>query len=388
MRTSVFPTIFLLMAITLAGCGRAPAGAARTAPPATATAMTPPTMAPTTAPTATPTQATFDRRAMLTTIVNERILPHHTQLVTETAALEAQVAAFAADPTPTNLEVAQAQWRRAADAWAAVEIYGLRFTMLVQGQIKKWPINPNFMEAYLIEEETIDAAFIESIGSTARGLAAVEYFLFDLTGTNDEITGRLTAEPKRMAYLVALSENVADKATELHALWSPDGSNQAQAFMEADFSGNNVQGSISMLANEMIVLAEQINKDKLDYPLHGVLSEPQPEAVESPYARYSVPLIARNLESMQEIFESGFTDYLNFLQAGSGTPLAPQIEAKIQQILPMLNALPVPLQDAVVEEPDAVRAIRDEVRALIILLKVDMANQMGITVTFSDSDGD
>lgn len=356
--------------------------------PATATSMPAPTQRAVAGATQATAPATFDRRAMLTTIVDELILPHHSTLVDAATTLQTAVAAFAADPAPESLAAAQDAWYTTADAWAMVEVYGLRFTMLVQGQIKKWPINTHFIEDYLVEEETIDTAFIESIGSTARGLAAIEYFLFDPTRTDAEIVERLVSEPKRMAYLVALSENVAGKTTELYDLWSPEGSNQAQAFIEADFSDNNVQGSISMLANEMIVLAEFINEDKLDYPLHGVLAEPQPEAVEAAFARYSTPLLIHNLESFQEIFTVGFNDYLNFLQRESTTPVAPQINAKLDDIIALLTALDMPLQDAVVERNDEVRAIRDEIRALIVLLKVDMANQMGITVTFGDSDGD
>jgi predicted lipoprotein len=260
--------------------------------------------------------------------------------------------------------------------------------MLVQSEIKKWPINTHFIEDFLIEEATIDSSFVASTGSKAKGLATVEYFLFDPALTNAEIIDRLSAAPKRMAYLVAASEEVAAKAAELYNMWAPDGGNQIQALTEADFSGNNVQGSISMLANEMIVLAERINKDKLDYPLRGILAEAQPEAVESAYARESIPLIIRNLESMQELFTVGFNDYLDFLQTDTTAPLAPRINAQIAQIITMLAAFDMPLQDAVVEDPDAVRATRDAVRALIVLLKVDMANQLGITVTFGDNDGD
>ena len=43
---------------------------------------------------------------------------------------------------------------------------------------------------------------------------------------------------------------------------------------------------------------------------------------------------------------------------------------------------------AVVESPDTVSAARDAVNDLLVLLKVDMANQMGFTITFSDNDGD
>ncbi|HMR67574.1 MAG TPA: imelysin family protein, partial [Anaerolineae bacterium] len=265
---------------------------------------------------------------------------------------------------------------------------GFRFTMPLHTPIKKWPINTSFIEKFITEEtDPIDEPFIESIGSTSKGLTAIEYLIFSAPPA--ETVAALTAEPRRLAYLVALTENLARKARELEAVWLPEGDNQAQAFIEADFSGNDVQGSLNMLVNEMIAALETTTNSRLNYPRKGTYGTPQPEAVESPYAQYSGPLIGANLRGVQQTFNAGLAGYLDFLQSDqSDQPLSATINAQFEQAVLAVEAISPSLQVAVADDPATVEQAYNEVRALLVLFKVDLANQMGVTVTFSDNDGD
>ena len=328
---------------------------------------------------------TFDRRAMLADLVDTAILPAHEAVAQTAAALEQAVATLAAEPTTTHLEAAQAAWHSAAAAWARSEVYGLRFAMLASNQVKKWPVNTGFIEEALGAEEPLDEAFVDGSGSNAKGLAAIEYFLFSQAQPNDEIVQGLLAEPRRMDYLVALSQNLTHKANELLDLWSPAGDDRARAFIQAD-DGKDVQGSISMIANEAIALVETIAREKIDSPLSGVYAQASPEAVESRYAGHSLPLIVANLRGVQGLLDAGLAGYLNFLQGDA--LLSTAIDNQIEEAIAALDAIDLPLQQAVLDDPDAVREARDAVNALLVLLKVDMANQMSITVTLSDNDGD
>ncbi|MEM7539110.1 MAG: imelysin family protein [Chloroflexota bacterium] len=336
----------------------------------------------------------FDRRAMLTNIANVVILPAHERLAAESAQLQFAIEQFAAEPTAETLITAQEQWVTTAAAGSSIEPFMLRFTMLIRGQIKKWPINTKFIEDFIADTEQIDEPFISSIGSTSKGLGALEYLLFAVaendivdsdTAIDDEILATLTANPQRTAYLVASAQNLTITTARLNEMWSAEGGNQAQRFIDADDAGNNVQGSISILANEMIALVEGMVKDKIDEPLQGAYAEAQPEAVESPYGQASVPLMVANLRSAQNIMHAGFGEYLGFL---GQSELADAIDSQFEKAIGTLEEIAPSLQVAVIDSPDAVQAARDEVKALLVLLKVDMANQMSITVTFSDNDGD
>lgn len=389
-RTICWVMVSLLLILSLSSCAAGqPQARAETASPEITPLPQSLTVEATDAP-ATPASPGdgFDRRAMLTTIIEESVLPLHRQFVSEAEALAQAAAAFEAAPTVETLAELQEQWRTTAEAWAAAEHLGFRFTMTLHTPIKKWPINTSFIEKFITEEtDPIDEPFIESIGSTSKGLTAIEYLIFSAPAT--ETVAQLTTEPRRLAYLVALTENLARKARELEALWLPEGKNQAQAFIEADFSGNDVQGSLNMLVNELIAALETTANTRLNYPRKGTYGTPQPEAVESPYAQFSGPLIGANLRGVQQTFNAGLAGYLDFLQPDhGGEPLSATINAQFEQAVRAVEAISPSLQVAVTDDPATVEQAYNEVRALLVLFKVDLANQLGVTVTFSDNDGD
>ncbi len=337
-----------------------------------------------------PAAKEFDRRGMFENIVAESIMPLHETFVIETEALEQAAYDFRDDPTPETLAQVQAQWRSTAEAWARAEHLGFRFTMIIHNQIKKWPINIDFIEKFITENETpISETFIEFAGSTSKGLAAIEYMIFEPNLTNEEITENLLSESRRMDYMVSLTENLHAKGGELLLMWSAEGDNQAQAFIEADFNNNNIQGSVSMLANEMIVMVEEVANGKINAPLAGNQGTPQPDSVETPLAQHSVPVLINNLRGLQLSFNAGLADYLDYLEAGDRPqPLSTAINEQIETTIVALEAISPNLQTAVTEDPETVQQAFDEAKKLVILFKADMANQLGITVTFSDNDGD
>ena len=63
-------------------------------------------------------------------------------------------------------------------------------------------------------------------------------------------------DPARTAYLTALTANLTAKSEELYRYWSGEGQNYAQSFRKNDSEGADLNGSVSLLANEMIELHE------------------------------------------------------------------------------------------------------------------------------------
>ena len=77
----------------------------------------------------------------------------------------------------------------------------------------------------------------------------MEYLLFDPANGDTAVLTAFTdaadAE-RRRAYFLALAEAMLPKAEALLQIWLADGQNYAQAFMEADMDGGELQGSINM----------------------------------------------------------------------------------------------------------------------------------------------
>ena len=331
----------------------------------------------------------FERGAMLENIALNVVLPLQEDFVAQTGTLENAVKTLRDNPSLETLQAAQEAWLAASAAWQRANLFevgGLEMTVLFN-QISKAPTDPK-----LIDKAIAEGASAESVGSTSKGLPALEYLLFNPDG--DEAVLTSLKDSARMDYLVDLSSDLFQKADELHTLWSPDGENYAATFAAADEQGGKTQGSINMLVNEMINQSETIVRDKLGAPLGKMNGgEPAPEAAEAARSDASTANLISNLEALKMTFNGaeglGFDDYLNYIDAFYAYgPLSETINEQMDETLAALKAIEMPLSQAVTETPDAVQAAYDQARLLVILLKSDMGNQMGVTVTFNDTDGD
>ncbi|CAN5857753.1 hypothetical protein BH24DEI2_BH24DEI2_15790 [soil metagenome] len=319
-------------------------------------------------------QASFDRKAMLENIALNVIVPCYDRFAEQAAVLDGAARRLTDAPGADSLAAAKTAWNDAAFAWAQCEPYafgGLEAKIL-RNQINKTPVNPLQIEKILEDGEPRDAAFTENLGSSARGVGTLAYFLF----SQDEQTvlTALQAE-KRAAYLSALTADVHGKAAALVAFWSPTYRDYAVTFKAADQAGGSVKGSFNMLVNEIIGVLEQTAQTKLTTPV----GEPDPAAVQH---------VRGNLLGAQRLFMgadgSGVDDYLTFLGAGE---LAESVTARFGAAVAKLDAL----TEAVPTTNDALKEVSrvyDDIETLLVLTSVDAANQLGVTVTFNDSDGD
>jgi predicted lipoprotein len=337
----------------------------------------------------------FDRGAMLGQIVDTVILPGNAALTAAAGGLDAAARAFVASPSQETLADLRTEWYATELAWKRVEMHQFPGMILIHNAIETRPARVPFIEG-LVDSASdstatapLDAARIESLGSTSKGLGAIEYLIFDAPQHEAPILDAFQ-EPARGELLIALTGNLASKTAELERFWTPEGQNYAQTFRENDSEGTDIQGSISLLANRLIEAYEMVMQRKLGIPMGRTTDGgPDPEAVESPLTGRSLELIVANLESILRTFDAGFDDYVDYVQdVPPEESLAASIHEQFARVFEALDRIGTPLEVAVVEDPAAVAAAYEEMRPLLVLLKTDMAAQLGITVTFSDADGD
>lgn len=327
----------------------------------------------------------FDRRQMLETLTMQVILPYHQALYDQSQALDQAAHAYQADPTPENLAVLQQAWKDASLAWERCEWLDFGRLMIYHTPIERVPTKIEALDEALAGSDTLNADFVAGSGSNLKGLPALEYLIFapdvDLT------------DPRRIDYIVGMTETLVEDTKTLYDAWSPDGDNYAETFINADGAGTVVRESLSMLNNQMVAELEKILQNKLGKPL-GIFYEdglPRPELVETPYSGESVAHIRANLESLQAMFTQDWTlrAYLTYLGAMyEENLLGDVIMAQFEASYAALDAIQLPLEVAVVEDPASVQAAYDAIHQLMVLIRVDMAGQLGVTITFNDNDGD
>src|SRR5690606_16392518 len=91
-------------------------------------------------------------------------------------------------------------------------------------------------------------------GSNVVGVRTVEYLIFDPVGGNEAILAKFVDDPNaiyRAQYLLLTVDDLHKTVGELLHMWSPDGLNYADQFVEDD-DPSSVQESISMLVNAMV----------------------------------------------------------------------------------------------------------------------------------------
>lgn len=358
----------------------------------------------------------FDRVTLIKNVLNNVVLPRHDQFEAEALVLKETIRAFIARPTTETLVATQDAWRRASDTWAGCQFFSSQEAILIQNQISKWPTNTEFIEKFIAEEDILDAAFVASIGSSSKGLPAIEYLLFDPVDGNETILTTMAdglAGAQRSAYLVGLGDNLYDNAIAARAYWSVEPNSDGTSgpigklMVEAESSGN-VRPVMQILMNGV---SEQL-EDLLNLNLRGIVSAElgMPIVVEAPYSNYSLSHITESIQTFQLIYAGGPTeadlgldDYIKFLELDyteelmsshiqtptpdhKGKPLADVVYLRIDELLAELEKVEEPLAESIVNAPQSVQDAYDAVLRLLILVRVDMVNNFGVTLTFNDGD--
>lgn len=339
----------------------------------------------------------FDRKGMLQNIGQNIILKDIEQFNTAAAQLQDAIVALQADANATTLSAAQAAWNNAHDKWSMCVPYnfGPMEDQLLQPKIDKWPVNTAAIEANISSATTIDNDYINTKGSSEKGLKALEYLLFDFDAGNTAVLEKLTtasSATNRLAYLKALAQNIQEQSNKLYTAWSPSGGNYLSQFVNAD--GNDVSSSVGKLVNVFAFYIDVVKNLKVGNAIGKMTDDmPHPDMVELYESNRSMQALKLNLQSMEQVFKGGsgqgFDDLLNHMKAQrNGSYLTEVTLAGWQNIYTKADAITTPLQVAVTSDNSKVQALYTSLKEQLVFIKVDMVNNLGVALTFSDDDGD
>ncbi|MEM8887439.1 MAG: imelysin family protein [Bacteroidota bacterium] len=336
-----------------------------------------------------PDPATFDRAVMLRNIGDNSLLPVHKEFETSVQNLNSLAASFQQTPNQQNLSALQDAWKESKNRWKHCEVFNILAIRddFLQNKIDKWPTNTAFLDRNLNGTDELTEAFVEGSGSTSKGLPALEYYLFAENALESFTTDALAS--RRLDYVKAMTENLLVRTTEIVQIWEGD--------MD-DFSTNTEnfsKGSLNQLVNGQVAVLEKILTDKLGKPIgkdNGGIAEP--DEVEAYKGGISLKLIEENLKGIEASFygnpaQPGLGDLLDFIDAKQdGQLLSAAIESQLNACLTKIVQIPDPLSQSVLDQQQELEDLFDLVRDLAASFKVDMANNLGILITFNDTDGD
>lgn len=333
------------------------------------------------------------RTAVVADLVQDVAVPRHLALVESTTALATALDVCAA-PTADAIAAAQTAWRRSARDWAALEPfgYGPAMEQHIDADLWFWPTRTDAIDELVASDVVLDAALVDGLGAASKGLPAIEAQLFDATG--GDVAARFDpADPagaRRCTLVHELAVDAAEQADTLATAWqesfagtlsTPGGDNELYPDESA---------ALGELANGVFAMLQVIDDAKLSKPFGAKAGgTPQPELVEAPHADASLDQIAANLATVRALY----------VGEGDGLGLddlvlarAPMLDATIVDGLDdadaKIAAIPPPLRTAISGARPGVQAGIDAIKVLRRAFTTDLAQQLGITVTLSDNDGD
>jgi uncharacterized protein len=315
-------------------------------------------------------------------------------------------------------EGSEARWMAAREAWAAAmerwqEAEVFQYGPLaprqaspgaedIRDNIYSWPFNsPCFVEQEMVSQRYDEPDFVAKSLINVRGLGAAEYLLF-YTGAENHCpptttinsAGTWAALPanevalRKRKYAAVVTADVAKRARDLIDAWDPAKRNFLGEVSTAG-SRSKVYGSTQVALNAMshaLFYIENPGKDlKIGRPLglKDCAAPPCLDQLESRFALRSKSHITSNIAGFENLAfgcpagqELGFDDLL--VAAGAGD-LPARMRARLPGIREALSAIPGnDFKDALAADPAPVRAVYDQLRELINLMKTEFVGALNL----------
>ncbi len=308
--------------------------------------------------------------------------------------------------TATDRGAAQEAFRRAMDVWQRAELFQFgpaATSASVGGQdmrdgIYSWPlVGLCLIDSQLVSEAYLKPEFDGALVST-KGLAAIEYLLFNESTTNAcAETSSINAQGtwaalgpteiarRRNAYAHAAAIDVAARARTLSATWTGD----FLATFEAAGSGGpftSQQMAFNAVSDAMFYLDLRVKNEKVGIPA-GLLPEcgaaACPDRVESRWAKRSKENLRNNVVGYEALLRGcsasrdlGLEELLRAVGADS---VAAKLDASVVDVRGALDALTEPsFEEDIVNNPAGVLRLFDALRANATIMKAEMATVLDL----------
>jgi predicted lipoprotein len=267
-------------------------------------------------------------------------------------------------------------------------------TVMLQSAINYWPTKPSLINTELSGSGEISSSYVEGLGAEKKGFPALAYLLFNIKDGNTAVLNTFTADgsQRRKQYVNALAENIAANVITVRDAWK----NGYAATFKTN-TGTSLNSSLSLLLNNLVIDLETSKNKRIGIPIgrkdNFTQGPVDPDAVELPYTDFAKEMLLETADAMDNLFQGkgsvGFDDYVAVLKVQSGsTTLEESIKTEFATFKNEIGDINSPMQNTITTDPSAINTAWVQSKKLLVLLKVDLASNLGILITFSDNDGD
>ena len=325
-----------------------------------------------------------DEAEVLASITDDVMVPSYEALASETAEFRDALNALCAAPSEAALSDAQEAWRGAREAWARSEASGVgpvldrRSTGVIAWAI----VQPERIDTLLASDSAITADFVRSnISSTQRGLGGIEYVLF-------EEDASLAADSRRCSYLTSAASVIADEAAALRDDWTAGGSPYKDYFTGRADEPLETSEAVAEVVRTQVFLIRTIVDMRLAGAL-GLRGDADPTAIPGGAGLNALADLRNQVLGMRDVYEGvgeghGVSDLIVPLSEDADE----RVRAGFEASLAAIDAVDGPLREAATESSPQALAVYEALMALQDTISTEVVSLLGVSVGFSDADGD
>ena len=320
-----------------------------------------------------------ERRDILADLADIVFLPAFQDAAESAAELARAVETYAADPAPGRLDNARDRYAAARAAWTATAAFrfGPAMDRRSESQIDWWPIDPAAIAAAAADGATVED-IRERQSAATRGFHALESLLW-----ND---GLADDRPAR-AYASRLARIIAGETDAIRGEWTGSGRDFAYADAIAGRGGTAISAALALadVVRTGIFLTETVGDMQLGKAL-GITGDRDPDAIPG-----LGPATGSDLRNAVRGIRAAFLGVGDHLAVATlvndlDDHAYDRMQAALDAALAAVNALPADIKADAGE--NALAAARDAIKQVQILYATEVVSLLGISVGFSDNDGD
>ncbi len=331
--------------------------------------------------------------AVLVSLTDSVIVPGYEAVAQEAGELRQALDGLCASPSDSTLSEARQAWREIRAPWMRSEATWVGPVMERRSKsLMDWPeVRPERIESMLAENPvTTEDDVRHSLASTQRGLGAIEYLLF----APDAMELLADQSSARCNFLMAVGRLVESESGGLVAAWTAgeDGGPPYKDFLTGRSDSSLLPGqAVAELVRVQVFLIRTIVDMRLASAL-GLREEgPDLAAIPGGNGLNALSDLRNQVLGMRDMYighEESEGLGISELVKELSTETDDRIRGHFESSLAAIDSVGTPLRPAILEQPEQVRPVYDRLSELQRTLSTEVVSLLGISVGFSDTDGD
>ena len=328
---------------------------------------------------------------VLVSLTDEIVVPGYQAVAAEAGELQTALETLCSTPSDAALSEARQAWRDVREPWMRSEATWFGPVMDRRSlRLVDWSTtDPERIEEMLEGSDTVTEDGVRNIlASTQRGLGATEYLIF---GT-DALNRLLGRDSPRCEYLTALGSVVRVETDAVLEEWTTSiGNDPAYSdFFTGRSSSSLLTGqAVAEVVRTQVFMVRAIVDIRLATALGLRGDGPDPSAIPGGAGHNALDDLRNEVLGLQDVYlgpdgGSGVSALVHELSAETDG----RMRSGFKDSLSAIDAVEGPLKTAVLERPDQVRTLYDSLASLQTTLNTEVVSLLGVSVGFSDTDGD